>query len=189
MTQHRDDFEDFVRRALHAAAEAAEPSGDGLERIRARLRTPYPVLAAWVMAGCSGVSRRTLGGLESLWSWLHRVPGPGHDRWRAQPGTPGQRRLVRGRLAAALAVAALVVAVGAYAGAPVLRQQVSSLTGALVNSLDGSGSGSTGGRGVNSQGSPVPPSGDATVGGTIPSTPDNQQPDSASCTTQTPALA
>ena len=50
MTQHRDDFEDFVRRALHAAAEAAEPSGDGLERIRARLRTPYPVLVAWVMA-------------------------------------------------------------------------------------------------------------------------------------------
>src|SRR5690348_12442763 len=102
MTQHRDDFEDVLRRALHTAADPAEPSGDGLQRIRARLRTPYPLLVAWLMAACSGMSRRALGGLDSLWSWLHTVPGPGHDRWRAQPGTPGQRRLVRVRMAAAL---------------------------------------------------------------------------------------
>src|ERR1700745_3015368 len=102
MTQHPDDFEDVVRRALHGAADAAEPSDDGLERIRARLRTPYPVLVVWVMAGCcggrsacSGVSRRAPGGLDFLWSWLHTVPGPGLDRSQAQPGTPGRRRLVR----------------------------------------------------------------------------------------------
>src|SRR5690348_16611729 len=104
MTQRPDDFEDLLRRALHAAADSAEPSGDGLQRIRLRLRTPYPVPVAWLMAACSGVSRRALGGLDSVWSWLRTVPGPGHDRWRAQPGTPGQRRLVRGRLAVALAM-------------------------------------------------------------------------------------
>src|SRR2546429_8455606 len=100
MTQHGDDFEDLLRRALHGAAEAAEPSGDGLERIRARLRTPYPVLAAWVMAACSGLSRWALGGLEAVWCWLLTVPGTGHDRSQAQPGSPGLRRLERGRMAA-----------------------------------------------------------------------------------------
>ena len=178
-----------MRRALHAAADSVEPSGDGLERIRPRLRTPYPVPVAWLMAACSGVSRRALGGWDSVWSWLHTVPGPGQGRWRAQPGTPGRRRLARGRMAAALAMAALVVAIGAYAGAPVLRQQVSSLTGALVNSLAGSSSGGTGGPGVNGQGNPLPPSGGAPVGGTTPSTPDNTQPGPANCPTQTPALA
>ena len=84
MTQHRDDFEEFLRRALHAAADSAEPSDDGLQRIRARLRTPYPVPVAWLMAACSGVSRRALGGLESVWAWLRTVLGPGDRRWRAR---------------------------------------------------------------------------------------------------------
>ena len=189
MSQRPDDFEDVLRRALHAAADPAEPSDDGLEQIHARLRTPYPLLVAWLMAAWSGMSRRALGGLDAVWSWLHTVPGPGNDRSPAQPGTPGQRRLARVRLAAALAMAALVVAIGAFAGAPVLRQQVASLTGALVSSLDGSGPGGTGGSGVNGQGNPLPPSGGAPVGGTTPSTPDNQQPGPANSSAQTPALA
>src|SRR6266516_2479078 len=188
MTQHRDDFEDFVRRALHAAADSAEPSGDGLQRIRARLRAPYPVPVAWLMAACSEVSRRALGGLDAVSSWLHTMPGPGDGRWRARPGTPGQRRQVRVRIAAALVMAALVVAIGAFAGGPLLRQGA-SLTGALLHSLEGGGPAGTGGPGVNGQGSPLPPTGGATVGGATPSTADNRQPGSASCTPQTPVLA
>ena len=35
------DFAEFLRRALHAAADQVEPSADGLERIRARIRSAW----------------------------------------------------------------------------------------------------------------------------------------------------
>ena len=53
MTQDRD-YEDVLRRALAAAAESIEPTGDGLQRIRHRLdsrRSPRSVLfgcAKWL---------------------------------------------------------------------------------------------------------------------------------------------
>lgn len=53
MTSQDRDYEDILRRALHAAAESIEPAGDGLERIRHRLHSPRS--AASVLSGLSGL--------------------------------------------------------------------------------------------------------------------------------------
>jgi hypothetical protein len=53
MSQHHRDHEDVLRRALHSAVDSMEVSGDGLERIQARLTTPRPAPLAWVMAAPS----------------------------------------------------------------------------------------------------------------------------------------
>ena len=88
MSQHYDEYEEFIRRALHAAADSVEPSEDGLERIRRRLGAPHSVPVAWVMAVRSGVSSGVRGGWDSVWAWLRTVPGPGYERWRG--GTAGR---------------------------------------------------------------------------------------------------
>jgi hypothetical protein len=41
MTPVNRDFDDMLRRALHAAADRIEPADDGLERIRRRLNEPW----------------------------------------------------------------------------------------------------------------------------------------------------
>ena len=64
MSQPYGDFEDFLRGALHASVDSAEPAGDGLERIRARLTTPRPLPVAWLLAAYSWVARRTRGSLD-----------------------------------------------------------------------------------------------------------------------------
>lgn len=50
MTPDRD-YEDILRRALAAAAESIEPTGDGLQRIRHRLDSPRSLRS--VLAGCT----------------------------------------------------------------------------------------------------------------------------------------
>ena len=47
MSQRDRDFDESLRRALHAAADSIHPAGDGLERIRARTSAALPV--AWMM--------------------------------------------------------------------------------------------------------------------------------------------
>src|SRR6266480_7433271 len=86
MSQHYGDYEDFLRGALHAAVDSAEPAGDGLERIRARLTTPHPLPVAWLMAVCSWVARYARGSLDSVSAWLQTVP-----RALARPGDAGER--------------------------------------------------------------------------------------------------
>src|SRR5436309_3103264 len=76
MSQQRDDHEELLRRALHSAVESVEPADDGLERIRARLTTPYPLPVAWVMAAYSEVTLRARGWLQSISVWLQTVLGP-----------------------------------------------------------------------------------------------------------------
>ncbi len=113
MTQDHRDLEDLLRRALHSAADSLEPSENGLERVRARLATPYPMPVAWLMAAYSQVARRTLGGLESIWAWLQALPGQTRRRWRGTRPSPPQRwHPPRVSLAAALAGAAFAVAIG-----------------------------------------------------------------------------
>jgi hypothetical protein len=50
MTQDRD-YEDILRRALAAAADSIEPTGDGLQRIRHRLDSPRSLRS--VLSGCT----------------------------------------------------------------------------------------------------------------------------------------
>ena len=90
MSQHDRDFEDLLRRALYSAADSVEPSQDGLERIRARLTTPYPLPVAWMMAVCSQVARWTLGGLSSFRARLEAVPSAARRCRRVMQPSPAR---------------------------------------------------------------------------------------------------
>ena len=168
MSQHRGDHEDLLRRALHAAADSVEPSDDGLERIRARLRAPYPRPVAWMMAAYSEMPRRALGALRSGWVWLRTVLGTADERWRARPGTlHPQARLAPAGLATAMITAALLVAM--TASALTLRQTFVH-AGVPIRAAEGSGPSGAGGPGLNGNGSQFSSGGQA-VTGTTPSTP------------------
>ena len=131
MRQREFDYDDILRRALRTAADGIEPSGDGLERIRARLTTPRPLAAAWLMAGYTDVAlpalARAWSALSSLRVWL-----------RPDSGQASQTRAAYRRLAPALvrrygwlrpaAVASAIVI--AVAGGFALSQ----LPGAISNS-------------------------------------------------------
>jgi len=54
------DFEEILRRELHAAAESIEPAADGLNQIRARLSAPRPLVIAWLMVGWTSVGQPAL---------------------------------------------------------------------------------------------------------------------------------
>ena len=86
------DYEEALRRALHAAADSIEPSADGLERIRERLNRPmlsFESASAWY----AGLRRW----LEPVAAAFGAVAGlfrpaaarPGHA---ARPGTAGSAR-------------------------------------------------------------------------------------------------
>jgi len=184
MTQRDRDLDEILRRALHAAAGSVEPADDGLDRIRARLATPRPLLVAWVMAACAAVARRTAGAWSAVSRWWQSLPGavrgpaPGHARpspWRLRP-------------AAVLAMAAFVVAAGVIALTP-LPQQAMSQTASLIHSLSGgqpSVPGAATGGGVNGQGTGLVPGG-ASQPGTAASGPGSQLSAPAACATPSPA--
>lgn len=50
MNHAMNDREAWLRDALRTAAEQVEPTADGLERIQRRLRQPWPVPLAWLVA-------------------------------------------------------------------------------------------------------------------------------------------
>ena len=104
MSQHHRDHEDVLRRALHSAVDSMEVSGDGLERIQARLTTPRPAPLAWVMAAPSAVARRALIGLSAVWAWLQPLVA-----WMVAERAKVARRARTG-LSAASALLALVMA-------------------------------------------------------------------------------
>ena len=131
MRQREFDYEDILRGALRTAADGIEPSGDGLERIRARLTTPRPLAAAWLMAGYTDVVLPALAragsALSSLRVWLRP------DSGRAAQARAAYRHLgpglVRryGWLRPAAVASAIVIAVaGGFA--------LSQLPGAISNS-------------------------------------------------------
>jgi hypothetical protein len=66
MTYPTREHEELLRRALRVAADSVEPAGDGLERIRARLTTPRPAVAAWMMSGTEPAVLRLRPLLTSL---------------------------------------------------------------------------------------------------------------------------
>src|SRR5450755_106192 len=136
MRQREFDYDEILRRALRAAADGIEPSGDGLERIRARLTTPRPLTSAWLMAGYTDVAlpalARLWSALESLRGWLRPAIGrAGQTRTsnRAPGGRPSRGTLVHryGWLRPAAVATAIVIAVaGGFA--------LSQLPGAISNS-------------------------------------------------------
>jgi len=139
MRQRDFDYDEILRRALRTAADGIEPSGDGLERIRARLTTPRPLASAWLMAACTDVA---LPALARLWSVLDDLRGwlrpalsrAGQTRAAYHHSRPGpadgfRPTLLRryGWLRPAAVAAAIVIAVaGGFA--------LSQLPGAISNS-------------------------------------------------------
>jgi hypothetical protein len=186
MSQHDRDREDLLRRALHSAADPLEPSGDGLERIRARLTTPHAAPVAWILAACSGLARRVRGGLGSIGARLPVRPGPAWQRGRVtRPGPQRQWQPLRTNLAVALVVAACAVTIGVSAVTPPLRQAIAQ-TGSLIRSVGSRLSGSPGGVRLTGHGTlPFPGGGAAATVGT----PNHRQPSGAGCGPQRPARA
>src|SRR5215470_3456583 len=171
MSQHHDDFENFLRGALHTAVDPVEPADDGLERIRARLTPPRPLPVAWLMAACSWVARRAWGSLESVSAWLRTVPGEVHKR--DGKTAPDERQMQRLRLVATVATVAVLMAIALYAVSPMGRQVISQ-AGTVLHSIGGEPAGT---------GEPAasgPGSGAAGGAGTTPGGQDHGQP-AASC--------
>jgi hypothetical protein len=111
------DYDEILRRALHAAADSVEPSADGLERIRARLR-PQPLLSvasaiAWYSEAATRITAWVAPVLRSIldafWSVI--------DRFRPAERAPGEEGPRFGwlRPMAAMGTAIFVVAAGAFA--------------------------------------------------------------------------
>jgi hypothetical protein len=111
------DYDDILRRALHAAADSVEPSADGLERIRARLG-PQPLLsfasaAAWYYEAATRITAWVAPVLravvDAFWWTI--------DRYRPADNGPGQPGPRFGwlRPMAAMGTAIFVVAAGAFA--------------------------------------------------------------------------
>jgi len=180
MTYPTREHEELLRRALRVAADSVEPAGDGLERIRARLTTPRPAVAAWMMSGTEPAVLRLrplLTRLRPLLTRLRQVTESALDRRWAGRGAlrlwagRGALRLWAGRgalrthpawLRPAAAMAAFVVIIGSGALAIRALQHTIRQTG-VPTSLgvpEGTSSGQSG-RGLNSKGhkvlSPVPP--------------------------------
>jgi hypothetical protein len=110
------DHEARLRAALHAAADSLEPRGDGLERIRTRLRQPKPAYLARLQAVYAEIIMRAPAWLQDVVyqvaEWLRVVS----ERF-APAQTPGKHRSrTQGLLrpAAAMAVVMFIVAAGTY---------------------------------------------------------------------------
>src|SRR5215470_15920101 len=179
MSQHSGDYEDFLRGALHAAVDSAQPAGDGLERIRARLTTPHPLPVAWLMAVCSWVARRARGSLDSVSAWLQTVPGEVHRRNGAAEG----RYIERLRLVTTVAAVTVLLAISVSTLTPFGRHVISQ-AGSALNSIGGgepAGTGQLGTNGHSGGGSGV--TGAATHGGQSPGQ------SAATCTPGASALA
>jgi hypothetical protein len=159
MTSRDYEFDEVLRRVLHAAADSVQPAGDGLERIRARLTAPVPLPVAWATDGPRSAVRFVRGRLESLLAWA----GPAAAglwsaadrlavRFRIPRPDGAQPQRLHGwlRPAAALATGVAVVAMGALA-VRALPEAISPV-GHNQPVTNGHGGGQ-GGGGVNGGGS------------------------------------
>ncbi|HEX3490489.1 MAG TPA: hypothetical protein VHU92_14155 [Streptosporangiaceae bacterium] len=150
------DYDDILRRALHAAAESVEPSADGLERIRERLGRP-PLLSFSSIAGWYSVAAVRFTGwavpalgtaCEIFWALIDRFrpldSPPGH----AKPGLRWLRPLT------ATGLAIFVVAAGAFAALAIPRITASPTSDAGHTTHNG-GSGGGPGRSTVRGSSPI----------------------------------
>jgi hypothetical protein len=187
MSQHSGDFEDFLRGALHAAVDPAEPAGDGLERIRARLTTPHPLPVAWLMAVCSWVARYARGSLDSVVAWLRTVPIETHSRGGAAASDgPHMQRL---RLVSTVAAVAILMAISVAAVTP-FGQRVIEQAGSVLHSIGGGGNGSGSGGVPAGTAAPAPSGGGNGGAGVTAAGSDgqNQGQSAGSCVSSAPSL-
>jgi len=182
MSPHSGDYEDFLRGALHAAVDSAEPAGDGLERIRARLTTPHPLPVAWLMAVWSWVARRARGSLDSVSAWLQTVPGEVH--WR--DGAAEGRYVQRLRLITTVAAVTVLLAMSVSALTPLGRHMISQAR-SVLNSIGGGEPAGTGEQGPSGQGGGGAGVAGTTQGGQNPGQPAVSCPPGASALAVPPA--
>jgi hypothetical protein len=115
MTAHAD-HEAHLRAVLHAAADSLEPRGDGLERIRARLRQPRSMSLAWTQAAAVELVLRAPAWLQDalyhVVDWVRLVA----ERFAPAQQTGRHRSRAHGLLRpmAAMAVVMFIVAAGTY---------------------------------------------------------------------------
>ena len=135
------EFAEFLRRELHAAADQLEPRSDGLERIRARVRSG-PAYTSKHSAAQGGF----LAGLVHRWNLARggQQDRGGHER---QP-----RDWRYGLLRPALAAACVVFAIGVALAVPPLRAAFVQLSGAVGIPISST---SAGGQSTNGDGTPA----------------------------------
>src|SRR5690348_11676598 len=135
------EFAEFLRRELHAAADQLEPRSDGLERIRARVRSG-PAYTSKHSAAQGGF----LAGLVHRWNLARggQQDRGGHER---QP-----RDWRYGLLRPALAAACVVFAIGVALAVPPLRAAFIQLSGAVGIPISST---SAGGQSTNGDGTPA----------------------------------
>ena len=129
--QGQGDFADFVRHALHAAADQVEPRGDGLERIREKIRSRPAQASQPRMAAI----RLAMAGFFAQLGGYWRQAGARRPAASARPGSarPGSARHAPRRprnwsevmLRPALAIGVTVFALGVVLAAiPPLRNGI-----------------------------------------------------------------
>jgi len=130
------EFAEYLRRALHAAADQVDPRPDGLERIRARVQAGPAHASKHAKAAASG------GFLADLVRRWNAVRGgtdePGHDG-------PQSSKWKYGLLRPAMAVACAVFAIGIVLAFSPLRETLGQIGQAVGFSSSSSSSGGSGG--------------------------------------------
>lgn len=143
------DYDDILRRALHAAAESVEPSADGLERIRERLGYP-PLLSFSSIAGWYSVAAVRFTGwvvpalgtaCEIFWALIDRFRPLDNPPGHAKPGLRWLRPLT------ATGLTIFVVAAGAFAALAIPHITASPASNAGGTTQNG-GTGGGPGRGA-----------------------------------------
>jgi hypothetical protein len=162
------DYEEALRRALHAAADSIEPSADGLERIRERLNRPmlsFEAASAW-SAGTAAWLRRVMEPVvAAFWAVI--------DRFRPAPAKAGHARPRYNwiRPVAGMGIAVFVVAAGAFA-LKTLPQAISPSSSSSAQGSaaggnapgTGTGGGANGGRSQDAAGAQPTEGGHHTAG-------------------------
>lgn len=166
------NYDEALRRALHAAVESVEPSSDGLERIRARLGRPPLLSSATAASWYSETSLRVAGWAEPLLGAIADALRKAVDRFRPPAPRPGHARPRFGWLRPVAAMATFIFVVAAGAAAAMTIPQAISSSSSATNQMHqpgqqpGAGSGQQGA--TNGDSSPVP-SGSGTHAYTHPS--------------------
>ena len=155
-TQVGRDYDDVLRQALHAVADAIEPADDGLTRIMHRLTTPWAVRqVALLVTDCIDLARLITIWLEPAFTGTMRLRRRHHTGYRRGSSHRATRAPLRPaapwlRPALAVASAAAIVVIGVVVLGPVrqlvIRTSLNTGTGASTPAHAGAHSAGAGHR-------------------------------------------